>query len=160
MKKFFTSMACFALVLFMGVAVGCSTTANVTYTILSGAETTSNNWYIENSGTNKRTIVAKNEEGNAEIATGIKIKLRATNSKEDSYTVNLETAATEVTGITTEAADMEAREVVFTVTTSANVAEIKIVISQKAAAEGETNAVELKPTTITLSVKLFVAEAE
>ena len=108
MKKVFSAILSFALVLFMGVAVACSTTAisysvalrNVSGTDLTCTRDSEGNWIV----------TAGSQEDNTLLASGVVVRIKATSSKSDDYKFTVESAEQ----------DTDKDYVDYTITTSAN----------------------------------------
>ena len=108
MKKVFSAILSFALVLFMGVAVGCSATAisysvtlrNVNGTKLTCARDSEGNWVVK----------AGSEEDNTLLSQGVVVRIKVTSGKSDDYKFTVESAEQ----------DTDNDYVDYTITTSAD----------------------------------------
>ena len=108
MKKVFSAILSFALVLFMGVAVACSATAisysvalrNVSGTGLTCARDSEGNWVVK----------AGSEEDNTLLASGVVVRIKATSGKSDDYKFTVDSSEQ----------DTDNDYVDYTISTSAN----------------------------------------
>lgn len=108
MKKVFSAILSFALVLFMGVAVACSTTAisysvtlrDVNGTHLTCARDSEGNWVVK----------AGSEEDNTLLASGVVVRIKVTSGKSNDYKFTVESTEQ----------DTDKDYVDYTITTSAN----------------------------------------
>lgn len=92
MKKFLTAICSFALILFMGLAVGCATTdaARVRFTLNSTAKYTL-------SGSSTKTIKAKTPDDNSLSGDGVSFTLSKDNTYGKDYTATFDDIATSCT---------------------------------------------------------------